>query len=78
VNPRQILRPTAGVSVSTRQFKTRQTALHWLFSAPGVITVLLLSPILSGILAMILYSRARQVRAEADFQRERARIRPTV
>jgi Na+-driven multidrug efflux pump len=52
-----------------------QTALHWLFSATGVITVLLLTPILSGILAMILYSRERRVRAEADFQRKRTRAK---
>ena len=48
-------------------------ARQYVFSAQGAITVLLLSLVISGILATIFHSRERQARAEAAFERERAR-----
>ena len=56
------------------------TLLDWpeakqnVFSAKGTITILLLSLIISAILASIFLARERQARAEAAFQRERARV----
>lgn len=56
------------------------TLLHWnhareqVFSAQGATGVLLLSLIISAILAAIFLARERQARAEAAFQRERARV----
>ncbi len=56
------------------------TLLHWnsarrvMFSAQDAITILLLSLLISGILASIFLARERQARAEAAFQGERARV----
>ncbi len=56
------------------------TLLHWdhargqVFSAQGATEILLLSLIISAILASIFLARERQARAEAAFQRERARV----
>jgi two-component sensor histidine kinase len=44
------------------------------FAAKGAITILLLGLIISAILAAIFLARERQARAEAAFQRERARV----
>jgi len=56
------------------------TLLDWpeakqnLFSAQSAITILLLSLLISAILVSIFLARERQARAEAAFQRERARV----
>ncbi|HEV3239515.1 MAG TPA: histidine kinase [Casimicrobiaceae bacterium] len=56
------------------------TLLHWneargyVFSPQGATQVLVLSLIISAILASIFLARERQARAEAAFQRERARV----
>jgi len=56
------------------------TLLHWdhareqVFSAQGATEVLLLSLIIAAILASIFLAREREARAEAAFQRERARV----
>jgi signal transduction histidine kinase len=56
------------------------TLLHWsdargsIFSTQGAIDIVFLSLIISGILASIFLARERQARAEAAFQRERARV----
>ena len=44
------------------------------FSPQGAITILLLSLMISAILATIFYAREKQAKAEADFQSERARV----
>jgi sensor histidine kinase YesM len=50
------------------------TERQWIFSAQGAITILLLSLLISGILATVFYARERQAKAEAGFQSERARV----
>jgi sensor histidine kinase YesM len=56
------------------------TLLDWraardsVFSAQGAIVVLLLSLMISAILASIFFARERQAKAEAAFERERARV----
>jgi sensor histidine kinase YesM len=56
------------------------TLLHWsdarvfMFSAQGATEIVLLSLIISAIMASIFLARERQARAEAAFQRERARV----
>src|SRR5262249_25609420 len=52
-------------------------ARQWVFSGQGAIPVLLLSLLISGILATIFLLRERQARAEAAFARERARVEAT-
>ena len=52
-------------------------ARQWVFSGQGAISVLLLSVLISGILATIFLMRERQARAEAAFARERARVEAT-
>src|SRR5215831_5505131 len=47
---------------------------QWIFSAQGAITILLLSLMISGILATVFYARERQAKSEAEFQSERARV----
>jgi sensor histidine kinase YesM len=44
------------------------------FSPQGATTVLLLAVIISSILATIFFAREQQAKAEAEFQRERARV----
>jgi sensor histidine kinase YesM len=44
------------------------------FSPQGATTVLLLTVIISAILATVFFARERQAKAEAEFQRERARV----
>ena len=51
-----------------------QTERQWIMSAQGAISILLLSLMISGILATVFYARERQAKAEADFQGERARV----
>ena len=51
-----------------------RSARAWVFSVQGAISILLLSVLISGILAMLFLLRERQARAEAAFQRERARV----
>jgi sensor histidine kinase YesM len=59
------------------------TLLHWsdarafMFSAQGATEIVLLSLIISAIMASIFLARERQARAEAAFQRERARVEAT-
>jgi signal transduction histidine kinase len=48
-------------------------ARRWVFSPQGAISVLLLSLLISMFLATMFYARERQAKAEADFERERAR-----
>ena len=54
--------------------------LHWsdargfIFSAQGATEIVLLSLIISAIMASIFLARERQARADAAFQRERARV----
>jgi len=50
---------------------------QWVFSGQGAISVLMLSVLISGILATIFLLRERQARAEAAFARERARVEAT-
>ena len=56
------------------------TLLTWrearasVFSAQGAITILLLSLMISAIIASIFFARERQAKAEAAFERERARV----
>ena len=51
-----------------------QVARQYMFQTPrGALSVLLLSLIISTVLAVVFVTRERQARAEADFQRERAR-----
>ena len=50
------------------------TERQWIFSAQGAITILLLSLMISGILATVFYARERQAKSEAVFQSERARV----
>jgi signal transduction histidine kinase len=56
------------------------TLLHWsdarefMFSAQGATEIVLLSLIISSVMASIFLARERQARAEAAFQRERARV----
>lgn len=56
------------------------TLLHWsdarefMFSAQGATEIVLLSLIISSVMASIFIARERQARAEAAFQRERARV----
>jgi len=56
------------------------TLLHWsdartfMFSAQGASEIVLMSLIISAIMATIFFARERQARAEAAFERERARV----
>lgn len=49
-------------------------ARRWVFSAQGALPVLLLGIVISAVLASIFFARERQARAEAAFERERARV----
>jgi sensor histidine kinase YesM len=52
-------------------------ARAYVFSAQGAAEIVILSLIISAILASIFLARERQARAEAAFQRERARVEAT-
>ncbi|HTR57939.1 MAG TPA: histidine kinase [Casimicrobiaceae bacterium] len=47
---------------------------QWLFSAQGATSILILTLIISAVLALMFHLREREARAEAAFQRERARV----
>lgn len=49
-------------------------ARRWVFSAQGALPVLLLSIVISAVLATIFFARERQARAEVAYERERARV----
>ncbi len=52
---------------------TWREARQFVLSAQGAMTILLLSVIISAIVAAVFYSREREARAEAAYERERAR-----
>jgi sensor histidine kinase YesM len=51
-----------------------QSARPWVMSAQSATTVLLFSLMISLVLATVFYARERQAKAEAEYQRERARV----